>query len=137
MNHVDPFAPADSPQHPANWTQQGEEEPVQPTPTEAMPRWISLPDEPVLSDNPDAAVIGDRRWEEYNTLLEQYGSPEHKAYRDEVTAVWPDDMPTLAELKAIHLAAQSGEDDDEEPTPEQADDEEAALRAALADLDDE
>lgn len=143
MTHIDPFAPADSPQHPANWspelTSEGTGEPS----PEAMPHWIQLADEPVYSDNTDAAIIGDKRWEEYNVLLVQHGTDEQKAMWDRKTEDWDEEvMPTLAQLKEMHLKAQAEPPApaDEEPEPPadqdgEADDAEAELAAALAKLE--
>lgn len=104
--HIDPFAPGDSLQHPANWSpgHRGEEQVVPAVVAEDIaPPWIALPDQPVspkVAGTPEGDAILDARWALYDRLLRTYGTAEQVAYLDEVTATWPDDMPTLVELQA-------------------------------------
>jgi hypothetical protein len=123
MTHPDPFAPADSDQHPANFrvAPRGQEQSV-PVDADAMPVWLYIKDEPVAQDNPEASVIGQARWEEYRTLLDDYGTGEQ---RNRMLARSPleegEDMPTLAELRqrreedTAHLA--TGEEDGKTQAP--------------------
>lgn len=111
MSHIDPFAPADSPAHPVNYrvSPRGQEQAV-PVAADAMPHWIRLEDEPVRMDDPDASIIGQRRWEEYRELLELYGTPEQNErmfVRSPFDEEHDANMPTLADLKARHTAAQA------------------------------
>lgn len=78
MTHVDPFAPADSPQHPVNFVPDGEPR-SQTLRHEAMPPLLAIDDEPVWSDDPNAAITGQARWEEYHRLLQEHGSDEEKS----------------------------------------------------------
>lgn len=102
MTHIDPFAPADSGQHPANYYRNDEGRPsVQTVRHEAMPRWTADPDAPVWSDDENAGIIGQQRWEEYATLLAEYGTDGEREYDRENSDTWPEDapMPTLVELR--------------------------------------
>lgn len=106
MTHIDPFAPADSPQHPSNWrvAPRGEEQAV--PIGDAMPLFIRLDDEPVAQGNPDASIIGHARWEEYRLLLDDYGTDEQQARMDVRTPLLDDeDMPTLAEMREKRVLA--------------------------------
>lgn len=134
MTHIDPFAPADSPQHPANF---GKDEAGE-TPVEVAdiaPPWIALPDDPIpgrLEGTPEGDAILDARWERYDELLRAHGTEEQVAYLDEVTGTWPDDMPTLAQLEEQQVAAEAAP-----PAPEELsadEDAEAELAAALEKL---
>ena len=103
MTHIDPFAPGDSDQHPANFLGQpaprGQEQAV-PLDADAMVPWLVLDDEPVSMDSPDAAIIGQARWEEYRLLLADYGTPEQIDRLNVKSPLLPDgDMPNLAELR--------------------------------------
>lgn len=111
MSHVDPFAPADSDQHPSRW-RPARKDPhaTRELAEDSMPRWIRLDDQPVAQDNPDASIIGQQRWEEYRSLLELYGTGEQKTRMDARSPFDEEQdagMPTLAALKAQHLDAQS------------------------------
>ena len=120
MIHIDPFAPADNPQHPANWQLSKTATPPS-IPAEAMTPWIALPDQPVAQDNPDASVIGAGRWAEYAGLLAQFGTSDEGEYWSEHDSDhWPDDapMPTLVELRERQRSAgQSGTDEAQESDP--------------------
>lgn len=106
MTHIDPFAPADSPQHPTNFYAEGTPR-SQTLRHEAMVPLIALADEPVWSDDPNAAVVGQARWEEYMLLIKDYGTEDerevwnrhltandHEGYQHSVTE------PSLATLRA-------------------------------------
>jgi hypothetical protein len=109
VTHIDPFAPADSPQHPANFGTSEQPTPRQSPatpPSDAAPSWIQIPGEPVPEPSTDkeereVGRILDARWETYDRLLRAFGTPEQVAYLDAdvVTAQWPDDMPTLVNLQ--------------------------------------
>ena len=145
MTHIDPFAPADSPQHPANWGSVDSEEQA-PAPVDIAPRWVVLPDSPVHESDADKDKELDHRWEQYDKLLRDFGTDEEIAYLDEVTANWPDTMPTLMDLRvraeqaggAQEVEVQDAANEKPEPTPdapEDTDDAEAELAAALAKLE--
>lgn len=111
MSYIDPFAPAGSSTHPNNFRvpPRGQEQAI-PLSADAMPHWIRLEDEPVRMDNPDVSIIGQRRWEEYRELLELYGTPEQNErmfVRSPFDEERDANMPTLADLKARHAAAQA------------------------------
>jgi hypothetical protein len=139
MTHPDPFAPADSDQHPANFrvAPRGQEQ-AAPVDQDAMVPWLVLDDEPVAMDNPDAATIGQARWEEYRELLNEYGTPEQIDRLNVKTPLLPDeDMPKLAELREKHGVATASlegvtADVKASATPDAASDLEAKL-AALKD----
>lgn len=120
MTHVDPFAPADSPQHPANFGGADLYATQLPETVDVAPRWIALIGEPVA---PGGDVVLDARWEEYERLLREHGSPEQvETFDVVVTADWPEEgMPTLVELR------EAGTPVDQPPTDAQAD-----LEAKLA-----
>lgn len=123
MTHIDPFAPISSHQHPVNWAPVAKP-PHAPPDIDAMPYWIRLDDEPVKQDNPDAATIGQQRWQEYRELLAEYGTDAQKIRMDARTPFTEDvdgDMPTLAQLRASKANAQA------KPVP--ADDLAAKLKA--------
>lgn len=104
MTHIDPFAPADSEQHPSRFQSvkiTGAAADL--TGTDALPRWIRLDDHPVSMADPDASVIGQQRWEEYRRLLDRYGTDEQRArmyVKTPLTEEHDSDMPTLADLLA-------------------------------------
>lgn len=111
MTHIDPFAPGDSPQHPINFNglprvaPRGQGQAVS-LDTDAMVPWLVLADEPVTLDNPDAAIIGQARWEEYRQLLNEYGTQEQRDRLLVKTPLLPDeDMPKLADLREKHKVA--------------------------------
>lgn len=135
MTHVDPFAPADSPQHPAN-QYRSDKPATQTVRHEAMHPLVALPDEPVWSDDPDAAAVGESRWVEYMLLIKEHGTEgetatwnqhimanDHQGYVDAVSG------PTLAELRnrRDHPTAAKEESND----PASADDDLAKKLAAL------
>lgn len=115
MTHIDPKASGKSPRHPANWAKavppRGHEQAV-PLDIDAMVSWLVLEDEPVRMDNPDAAVIGQARWEEYRQLLDRFGSDQQKELLDVIAHEdWPDEiMPTLTELRTKRDIAQAAEE---------------------------
>lgn len=106
MTHIDPFAPADSPQHPANFYAEGQRS--QTVRHEAMPPLLAVEDEPVWSDDPQAAVIGQQRWEEYGFLIQDYGTEEEIRAWDDASALrgngesyqYSVTEPSLATLRA-------------------------------------
>lgn len=114
MTHIDPFAPADSPQHPTNFYAKGTPR-SQTLRHEAMVPLIALADEPVWSDDPNAAVVGQARWEEYMLLIKDCGTEDerevwnrhltandHEGYQHSVTE------PSLATLRArMHAHAKA------------------------------
>lgn len=147
MTHIDPFAPADSEQHPTNWrpprkdphaTMELDSQPS----GDAMPHWLFLENEPVAQDNPDASIIGQQRWTEYRELLGEFGTEEQQNRmnaRTPFTMEQDADMPTLAELRARRDSAdaeppepadQTGELAEVEP-PKTPEDELAAKLKAL------
>lgn len=137
--HIDPFAPADSPQHPANFqvAPRGQEQTTPAVVVEDIaPSWIALPDEPVspkVAGTAEGDKILDARWEEYEELLRAHGPDEQVAYLEEVTATWPDDMPTLLQLRQLREeAATSPPEEPEQPAADE--DPEAELQAALEKL---
>lgn len=107
MTHIDPFAPADSPQHPANWVADalasGDPKlagvPLKVLREDDAPAWIRIEGEPIRAEQPDADTVADARWEEYEQLLRQLGDPESIEYFERPTTEWPEGMPTLAELR--------------------------------------
>ena len=140
MTHIDPFAPADSPQHPANFYAEGQRS--QTIRHEAMPPLLALADEPVWSDDPDAALTGQARWAEYAGLITEHGTEEEREAWDIASAAPPEENalegyaysvtePTLADLRNRR----------DHPTPEQAPDTGAEgdddLAQKLAALDEE
>lgn len=132
MTHVDPFAPADSPQHPANFGADGTYTMSPAGAEDLAPLWIRIPGEPISSDtdvHPNPDDIADARWEEYEQLLREVGDPESIEYLDRPTAEWPEGMPTLTELR--DRAAQAT------GTESIKADAEAELAAALAALDED
>lgn len=142
MTHIDPKASGKSPRHPANWAKavppRGHEQAV-PLDTDAMVPWLVLEDEPVRMDNPDAAVIGQARWEEYRALLAEYGTVQQKELLDVIAHEdWPDEvMPKLAELREknkVATAVLEGviADVKASATPSAADDLQAKLDALKA-----
>lgn len=112
MSTIDPFAPADSPQHPANWGSRTSRA----LPEDAMLPWLRLDDDFVSMDNPDASIIGMARWEEYNRLLvhEAFGTPEEIALftqhmsGDTIDAYGAEQrVPKLSELRAKRDVAEA------------------------------
>jgi hypothetical protein len=104
MTHVDPFAPAGSPQHPSNFEpgHVAEYVTVPNVAEDLAPRWIAIIGDPISSDTsvcPNPDDIADQRWEEYEQLLRELGEPEQVEYLDRPTSDWPEGMPTLVELR--------------------------------------
>lgn len=129
MNWIDPFAPADSPQHPANFGR------AEPAPEEAG---TSEPFE-VVTDaqwwNPEADTL-----EEYAALFQAHASEEERVQHED-GADW-ESYPESAELRAraasapdpeeaqrLHLANHYPEDGDETAAPSLA---KLRARATLA-----
>ena len=123
MTHIDPFAPADSPQHPRNWTAT-----QYPADLDATPPLVALPGDPESVDTDDI----DDRWAEYGQLLVEHGTPAQADAFDNLPGRdWPDDMPTLVELRERRQQAVKPARKTRKPKPAEAD-----LQAALAELDD-
>lgn len=104
MTHIDPFAPADSPQHPANWTQ--------PLPGLRLSWLVALPgDDPVASDH-EFQVLNLKRHEELHHLIKMHGDDEERAAwfaamsEDRLGELKPEDALTLREMRA-RVAADS------------------------------
>lgn len=138
---IDPFAPADSPQHPANWVAAqlaGDSAklagvPLKVLPEDDAPPWIRLDDEPLYASQPDADDVADKRWDEYHALLRAHGSPEQVEIYDVLATVdWPKGMPTLTELRALGPVTTV---QDPAPVPTGQSAAEADLAAKLAALD--
>lgn len=136
MTHIDPFAPADSPSHPANFNSElampeyGHGFATTPeVPADVAPRWIAIIGDPI-PETEAGADAAEARWKEYETLLRKRGTPEQVEIYDVAPTVdWPEDMPTLVQLRDMP-------DTEPEQGDEDAGDLEAKLQRDLAALDE-
>ncbi len=142
MTHIDPFAPADSPQHPANWRPEAGHPPTALPAGDFAPALIAMPDDPIPAPHDDASTaevndVLDNRWERYDELTRQFGASEHIEILDKPVTEWPEDMPTLVELEALATEASTAGSDQPAVTPATAmDDATAALEAQLKALEE-
>lgn len=140
MTHIDPFAPADSPQHPANWRPVALYPPLPPVIVDFAPALIALMGDPISAPHDDASTaevndILDRRWERYDELTRQFGTPEDVEILDKPQAEWPEGMRTLVELEALAADAVTV-DNDPPAVATTMDDATAALAAQLKALEE-
>jgi hypothetical protein len=109
MTHIDPFAPADSGQHPANFNNPGPRGQERVVPVgqrrdddyeDGVPFWIAIESEPIALDDPESLNKSADRWHEYDGLLQQYGTTEQQERWHTDWSTWPrDEMPTLRDLR--------------------------------------
>lgn len=125
MTHIDPFAPADSPQHPANYGRTGFR-PEPPTEAEAFD---------IVTDaawwNPDTDTV-----EEYAELFAAHATEEERVQHED--GADEEAYPELAELRTRRDAAQEPADPEESQRlhladhfPEEGDDANAPSLAQL------
>lgn len=125
MTHIDPFAPADSPQHPANYGRSG----FRPEPPTEAEEFDLVTD--AAWWNPDTDTV-----EEYAELFRAYATEEERSWHE--GDVDEDAYPELSDLRARRDAAQEELDPEEAQRahlanyyPEEGDEAEAPSLAKL------